>query len=221
MGTDSCSTLARCPSRPEFRFGFPGVGLLVGLVVCSWGCSADRSGAARSRINVMLAERLGAVVAQHVDPGEVVFVHLSSAPGEADQWIKGLHQGLSEAYIVIELGPDQLPAEAKGGMGGNPALQYALQQYPNAKAIVTTRPVGAHERPVFPRNHPPVFALKWSYLPDSAHLFDGGHLVAGIFARPEWDPAVDDDSSLSPEALFDRNYVLATPENLRELVSEY
>ena len=219
MSTNPCSRSAFRATRSGRRHRLSGVALLATLVVHGWGCGADPSRDAQSHVNVMVAQRLGEAVAQHVDTGDVVLLHLSSNPGESDRWMKGLREGLGKAFTVVELGPAQLPAEAMAGMGGNPSLQYALKQYPDVRAIITTRPVGAHERPVFPPHHPPLFALKWSYLPDSIHLFESGHLAAGIFARPDGDPTAD--ASLTAEASFERNYVLATPENLRALVSEY
>jgi hypothetical protein len=45
--------------------------------------------------------------------------------------------------------------------------------------------------------------------------------VAGVFERPDWDPAVARDTSLSAEEKFDSNYVVVTPENFRELAVQY
>jgi hypothetical protein len=119
---------------------------------------------------------------------------------------------------VVEFGPAHLPAEAMNAMGGYPALYHALKQYPNAAAIFTTLPIGAYEKPSFPKDHPPIYALGWSYLPDSVYLFQSKHLVAGVFDRPEPDPAGEASPSQSPEDLFDRNYMVVTAENLRQML---
>lgn len=214
--------LFRMRARPAHRIETIGVVLLAALLVC--GCGRGKSGkpdARQARINVVIGERLGVVVAEAAEPGEVILVHLSQAPGEAEQWAKGLRQGLGSGFSVTVMGPDLHPDAAQYGMGGNPPLQYALQQYPDAVAMVTTLPVGAYERPRFSKNHPPIYALNWTYLPDSAHLFKSKDLVAGVFERPDWDPAVARDPSRSPEEVFDSNYVVVTPENFRELAVQF
>lgn len=190
-------------------------GAMVGVLTSCGGGASGKRNKAESQLNVLVGERLGALIAQDSEAGgTVVLVHMSRTPGVAAAWINGLRSGLGGAQVV-ELGPEQLPVEAKMSMGGFPALRYALQQHPDATAIVTSLPVGAHEKPSFPANHPPIYALGWSYLPDSVFLFQSKHLVGGVFEKMQLGPA-GEQASPSPEDLFDRTYVVVTAETLRQ-----
>ena len=46
-------------------------------------------------------------------------------------------------------------------------------------------------------------------------------MVAGVFEQANPTPRGDGDATLSPDELFDGNYVLVTSENLRKQVSRY
>jgi hypothetical protein len=202
-------------------YALAGLATAFGLAIGGSGCGGGRPNSSDTALNTVSGERLGAVMAQGgITAGDVVLVHLSEIPGQAAQWIDGLETGLGGQASITELGPAELPDEAKATMGGFGALSYAMRQYPDAAAIVTALPVGEYERPTFPANHPPIYALGWSYVPDSIHLFKGKHMVAGVFEQPVLPPAVD-TSTLTPEELFDRNYVVVTPENIRQVVGQY
>lgn len=211
------------------RRGIQRLAMLVvstGLMVVISGCAGkDRTGRPdelQSKLNVLCGQHMATAVTETLEePGQVILLHLSMTPGVAEQWKSGLRKGLGGKYDVVELGPEQVPAEYKGAMGGYPALRYALNTYPDAAAIVTALPVGAYERPRFSESHPPLFALAWSYMPDAVHLLNGKHLAAGIFDRPGRDPRRDLDPSLAPDALFDRNFIVATPENYRSVATPY
>jgi hypothetical protein len=160
------------------------------------------------------------IAVDHPSEGEVILIHRNTNAKMVKGWEDGLKEGLDDGTVVV-FGPDQMSPESLSEWnGGFPALQEALSQYPDARALVTTLSIRENERPTFPPSHPPIYALDWSNLPSAVYLFRRPSITAGVFARPDsTEDAVD--ANAEPQALFDAKYLLVDRANIREALSRF
>ena len=195
---------------------------MVGLM--GWGCGRGKPAMdpAMGGMNRAAGMELGELIAAESEAsGEIVLVHQSTDPAEVKSWVDGLKSGASgKGTKVVEYGPAQMSEEALGYMGGFYCLREAMDQFPNAVAVVTTVSIGAFERPAFPETHPPVYALNWADVASSLFLFRHEDIRGGVFVKPDYVPEPPTPGA-SPQELFDQMYVLVTADNVRDVIRRY
>jgi hypothetical protein len=194
------------------------------VVLLGVGCGRGKPAADPSMggMNRIMGEQLGQRIAEDVGSGgDIILVHKSTHPGGIKAWVTGLTAGASAQKMnVVEYGPAQLSKEAMGSMGGFACLREAMDQFPDAAALVTAISIGAFENPQFPAEHPPVYALDWTDVRSSLFLFRDEDIQGGVFIRPDYNPTAS-SANLGPQELYDETYVLVTADNVREVVQRY
>lgn len=152
------------------------------LLLLHMGCSAgpdwQREATSSSRAAALV---LGEYIRTQIDSPDrpVVLVHGRFNDADAADWIAGLESGLGAGTTVSVWGPSTWPDALRRGTDGAAPLREGIAQFPDAAAIVSAIAIGSYEAPAIPTPHPPLFALEWDYLPDSAFLIAGGDFEAG------------------------------------------